>query len=76
MKVGLYVEQDDGTIEKIDSDEIQSMTAQSGQSVWDWGRAIQCAAACKPRSGFAACVARCMATKQVCDSGVSNCRPL
>jgi hypothetical protein len=36
----------------------------------------RCSAACESRSGFGACVARCMATGEVCDGGLNNCRPL
>jgi hypothetical protein len=39
-------------------------------------REIRCAAACRPRTGFGACVSRCVGTKQVCDSGLRNCRRL
>lgn len=37
---------------------------------------VKCALACKPRAGFAACLARCVATSEVCDGGLNNCRPL
>jgi hypothetical protein len=35
----------------------------------------QCAACCAGKSGFLACVARCMATGQACDGGLDNCTP-
>ena len=38
----------------------------------DW---LQCAACCAGKAGFAACVARCIATGQACDGGLSNCTP-
>ena len=39
-------------------------------------KAARCALACKPRSGYAACLARCIALGEVCDGGVDNCTPL
>ena len=36
---------------------------------------VRCAACCIGRSGFAACVARCLATGQACDGGLRNCTP-
>jgi hypothetical protein len=39
------------------------------------GEAVKCAACCAGKPGFAACVARCMATGQACDGGVNNCTP-
>ncbi len=39
------------------------------------GRAVQCAACCAGKAGFAACVARCVATGQACDGGIDNCTP-
>jgi hypothetical protein len=36
----------------------------------DW---LQCAACCAGKAGFAACVARCIATSQACDGGLNNC---
>jgi hypothetical protein len=39
------------------------------------GNPINCAACCLGRSGFGACVARCIATGQACDSGLRNCSP-
>lgn len=34
---------------------------------------IKCAAACVPRAGYAACLARCLVDGQVCDGGLHNC---
>jgi len=76
MKMGFYVEKDDGTTEKVDMEEVQKY-AKDGQTIaWDPIKAVRCAAACQSRSGFAACVARCIATGEVCDSGLNNCSPL
>jgi hypothetical protein len=52
--------------------------AQAGQGALniariDPGNAIKCPIACESRSGYIACVARCMADGQVCDSGSRNC---
>lgn len=37
--------------------------------------ALTCAACCAGKAGFGACVARCMATGQACDGGLTNCTP-
>lgn len=34
---------------------------------------LRCAACCMGRSGFGACVARCLVTGEACDSGTRNC---
>lgn len=36
-------------------------------------RGVKCAAACKNKAGFLACVARCMIDGKCCDGGVDNC---
>jgi hypothetical protein len=36
-------------------------------------RNIACAAACSRKSGFAACLARCLVTGEACDGGIDNC---
>jgi hypothetical protein len=36
-------------------------------------KGVKCAACCKGKAGFVACVARCIATGQACDGGVDNC---
>lgn len=41
--------------------------------IFQQGDPIRCAACCIGRSGFGACVARCIATGQACDSGLRNC---
>ncbi len=38
----------------------------------DW---LQCSACCAGKAGFGACVARCVATGQACDGGLTNCTP-
>lgn len=49
----------------------------AGPSAYALGlKEIKCAAKCKSRSGFGACLATCVATKQVCDSGYRNCSRL
>ena len=68
----------------VTQDQATSMSASEFQSlgrlppwlspvtiVW----AVQCAKACKPRGGYAACLARCMVTHQACDGGISDCGP-
>jgi hypothetical protein len=37
------------------------------------GRPVKCPIARKPRTGYAACVARCLSDGKVCDSGATNC---
>lgn len=37
---------------------------------------LSCALCCSQKSGFAACVARCLLDNQCCDGGVSNCTPV
>lgn len=88
MRIGLVIEDDDGQrhfLESYDLDEVnqlaeKGLTASGGFSsqfaALDPIKAARCAAACKPRRGFLACVARCMATSEVCDGGVDNCSPL
>ena len=39
-------------------------------------RRVRCGFACRPGKGFLACVARCVKTKEVCDSGLRNCTRL
>jgi hypothetical protein len=36
-------------------------------------KGAKCAACCQGKSGFLACVARCIATGQACDGGIDNC---
>ena len=36
-------------------------------------RNIACAAACSRKSGYAACLARCLVTGEACDGGINNC---
>jgi hypothetical protein len=37
--------------------------------------ALKCSACCAGKAGFGACLARCLATGQACDGGISNCTP-
>jgi hypothetical protein len=37
---------------------------------------ISCALCCSQKSGFAACMARCLYDGQCCDGGLSNCNPV
>lgn len=37
------------------------------------GNYLACALCCSQKSGFAACMARCLLDGQCCDGGVSNC---
>ena len=37
------------------------------------GDPAHCALCCIPKAGYGACVARCIATGQACDGGLSNC---
>lgn len=39
------------------------------------GDYISCALCCSQKSGFAACMARCLYDGQCCDGGLSNCNP-
>ncbi len=39
------------------------------------GDYLSCALCCSQKSGFAACMARCLLDGQCCDGGVSNCNP-
>lgn len=39
------------------------------------GDVLCCTALCSGKAGFAACLARCLATGQACDGGLSNCTP-
>jgi hypothetical protein len=36
---------------------------------------LGCALCCSGKSGFGACVARCLLDGKACDGGVSNCTP-
>ncbi len=36
---------------------------------------LACLACCRGKSGYLACVARCVATGQACDGGLDNCTP-
>ena len=38
-----------------------------------WIQGAICAARCKNKAGFLACVARCMVDGKACDGGVNNC---
>lgn len=50
-----------------------------GQAVtpqWSWLPglgALKCAACCKGKAGYVACVARCLVDGKCCDSGQGNC---
>lgn len=48
----------------------------SVQGLFDWVNVARCTAACAGRRGTVACVARCVATGQVCDAGTENCTGL
>ena len=37
---------------------------------------VSCILCCSGRSGFGACVARCLVDGQCCDSGLRNCSPV
>ncbi|MFI3189665.1 hypothetical protein BCS42_03405 [Crenothrix sp. D3] len=52
---------------------MQSLAAGLAYSIPDYLRAIQCAARCKNKAGYLACVARCLADGRVCDGGTDNC---
>ncbi len=39
------------------------------------GDPIKCGLCCSGKAGFVACLARCIATGQACDGGLSNCTP-
>ena len=39
------------------------------------GDYLSCALCCSQKSGFAACMARCLYDGQCCDGGLSNCNP-
>jgi hypothetical protein len=43
------------------------------QQFGDWIQRAKCAAACVRKSGYAACLARCLVTGQACDGGLDNC---
>jgi hypothetical protein len=58
------------------SEPVYAHAEMGGLAPQDWVRGIRCAAACKNRAGFAACVARCVATGEVCDGGIDNCSGL
>ena len=38
-----------------------------------WSRRIKCVAACRRRSGFSACVTRCLTDGRACDRGHEKC---
>jgi hypothetical protein len=76
MKIGIFVEKDDGTTEHIDMDEVQKFVPEGQTLSWDPVKAARCAAACSNRRGYGACLARCIATSEVCDGGHENCTPL
>jgi hypothetical protein len=40
----------------------------------NWLRRIKCAVCCRKRSGFSACLTRCLADGKCCDKGHENCR--
>lgn len=86
-KVGLMLIDDDGSHHLIAAEDADRVAAQYGgsgatvaapQTLFgiDPIRLARCIAACKSKKGFGACVARCVATGQVCDGGVSNCSSL
>jgi hypothetical protein len=37
---------------------------------------LSCILCCSQKSGFGACVARCLVDGQCCDSGLRNCTPV
>jgi hypothetical protein len=39
----------------------------------NWLRRIHCAVCCRKRSGFSACLTRCLADGRCCDKGHENC---
>jgi hypothetical protein len=45
------------------------------QSLSPQGDPFRCALCCSGKAGFAACVARCIATGDACDGGLHNCTP-
>jgi hypothetical protein len=49
------------------------MTHASAAGLMPQGDPICCAALCSGKAGFGACVARCVATGQACDGGLTNC---
>ena len=64
----------------------ESSSGATAQGLFDWlpslpiplpgiGTGVKCAACCRGKAGFLACVARCVATGQACDGGVDNCSP-
>jgi hypothetical protein len=48
-------------------------TAVEQQQFGDWIQRAKCAAACVRKSGYAACLARCLVTGEACDGGLDNC---
>lgn len=77
IRMGFFFQNDDGSTEQIEMSEImRHLPAGVTTFPVDPIKAARCALACKPRSGYAACLARCIALGEVCDGGVDNCTPL
>src|SRR5438045_2304126 len=56
--------------ETYDVKKIESELKLDGEAVREnWMRRIRCAVCCRKRSGFSACLTRCLADGQCCDKG-------
>ena len=63
--------------ETYDIKKIERELKQDERSVIEnWLRRIKCAVCCRKRSGFSACLTRCLADGQCCDKGHAQCEPV
>jgi hypothetical protein len=61
--------------ETYDVKKIERELKQDPKTVKDnWLRRIKCTVCCRKRSGFSACLTRCLADGKCCDKGHENCR--
>jgi hypothetical protein len=51
----------------------QELTKNGTEVERNWLRRIKCAVCCRKRSGFSACLTRCLADGKCCDKGHDDC---